>query len=192
MKEKMRFRDNEYKTQEFTPAKEKFNGMDVWVTNDPYIQCRLEVNGKIRAVDYSTICTANVDNEYAICVSGEFQKLPDLTKAILLNREYLRYQYEDTVNNYFTKSSVMSIIDEDDENCRIILSSKEMDFRINTYLYAIYGKRAVDKALRVSADNRLLDSEAMKEFRHYQRIMTEAAVYSFFAGIKAKFSPATV
>ena len=149
------------KPQGFIPKDIPFGDLPIWETDED-IQLNFGYDGK--TVPYTKIQLASLDGEYCILIGKSFYDLREEYRKILLNKVYLEYTL--LTGGVSVQPAINS------ENHLVLWSSKDREFRINSLLYAVYGKLLVDKALKAALSYKAIDKAAMKEYRSLKKSNT--------------------
>lgn len=169
--------------QKFIPVAEKLYELDIWKTEDPYIQVmKNSADGSV-AIDIALICTVHVNDTWAVLTSGKFYDLSEKIQKVLLTRAYMQYIY--TQQKGQRKSETGATIKA--ENGTILSTSKDVELRINAYLYMVFGKKAVDAAVKSAAVTAPLKNLAIRDYKTVQKTnrklagkITKAKILGFF------------
>lgn len=151
--------------QKFIPVAEKLYELDIWKTEDPYIQVMINSADGSVAIDRALICTVHVDDTWAVLTSGKFYDLLEKIQKVLLTRAYMQYIY--TQQKGQRKSETGATIKA--ENGTILSTSKDAELRINAYLYMVFGKKTVDVAVKSAAVTAPLKNLAIREYKTVQK-----------------------
>lgn len=174
--------------QEFVPMNEGFGTLDVWETKDPYIQLAMEYGGGTAVVDRGVITLAGVDDEYVILVSSKFFDLSEKDRVILLNKAYMQYAYmyklAETKNELYCGCLKA-------ENNTVLFTSKDVDLRINSNLYAAYGKAAVERANKHALLEKPMTKIALIEYKEMQKFKRQLSKEMMIFKVMGMFTPPT-